>query len=67
MTTTGKRLMSTEDRIRELCARVVSESDETAERQTVEELQSALAEYMQSLQLKAARVVDKIYARQLEP
>lgn len=67
MTTTGKRLMSTEDRIRELCARVVSESDETAERQTVEELQSALAEYMQSLQLKAARVVDKICARQLEP
>lgn len=67
MTTTGKRLMSTEDRIRELCARVVPESDETAERQTVEELQSALAEYMQSLRLKAARVVDKVYARQLEP
>lgn len=59
--------MSTEDRIRELCARVVSESDETAVRQTVEELQSALADYMQSLRLKAARVMDKIYARQLEP
>jgi hypothetical protein len=58
--------MSTEDRIRELCARVVSESDETAARQTVEELQSALAEYMQSLRLKTARVVDKIYAP-LEP
>jgi hypothetical protein len=52
--------MSTEDRIRELCARVVSESDETAVTQTVEELQSALAEYMQSLRLKTARVVDKI-------
>jgi hypothetical protein len=59
--------MSTEDRIRELCARVVSESDETAVRQTVEELHSALAEYMQNLRLKAARVVDKIYARPLEP
>ena len=59
--------MSTEDRIRELCARVVSESDEMAVRQTAEELQSALAEYMQGLRLKAARVVDKIYARQLEP
>ena len=59
--------MSTEDRIRELCARVVSEHDETAARQTVEELQSALAEYMQSLRLKTARVVDKIYARPLEP
>jgi carboxylesterase type B len=59
--------MSTEDRIRELCARAVSESDETAVRQTVEELQSALAEYIQSLRLKTARVVDKIYARPLEP
>ena len=59
--------MSTEDRIRELCARVVSERDETAVTQTVEELQSALAEYMQSLRLKTARVVDKIYARPLEP
>jgi hypothetical protein len=59
--------MSTEDRIRELCARVVSESDETAVTQTVEELQSALAEYMQSLRLKTARVVDKIYARPVEP
>jgi hypothetical protein len=59
--------MSTEDRIRELCARVVSERDETAARQTVEELQSALAEYMQNLRLKAARVMDKICARPLEP
>jgi hypothetical protein len=59
--------MSTEDRIRELCARAVSESDETAVRQTVEELQSVLAEYIQSLRLKTARVVDKIYARPLEP
>ena len=59
--------MSTEDRIRELCARAVSKSDETAVRQTVEELQSALAEYVQSLRLKTARVVDKIYARPLEP
>jgi hypothetical protein len=58
--------MSTEDRIRELCARVVSERDETAVTQTVEELQIALAEYMQSLRLKTARVVDKIYAP-LEP
>jgi hypothetical protein len=58
--------MSTEDRIRELCARVVSESDETAVTQTVEELQSALAEYMQNLRLKTARVVDRIYAP-LEP
>jgi len=58
--------MLTEDRIRELCARVVSESDETAVRQTVEALQSARAEYMQGLRLKAARVVDKIYARHLE-
>jgi hypothetical protein len=58
--------MSTEDRIRELCARVVSESDETAVTQTVEELQSALAEYMQNLRLKTGRVVDKIYAP-LEP
>ena len=59
--------MSTEDRIRELCARVVSERDETAARQTMEELQSALAEYIQSLRLKTARVVDKIYARPPEP
>jgi len=33
----------------------------------MEELQSALAEYMQSLRLKTARVVDKIYARPPEP
>jgi hypothetical protein len=45
---------------------VVSENDETAVRQTLAELQSALAEYMQRLRLRAAGVADKIYALQLE-
>ena len=59
--------MSSEDRIRKLCARVVSETDETAVRQLVGELQSALAEYVKTLRGRAAVVADKIYALQLEP
>jgi hypothetical protein len=58
--------MSSEDRIRELCARVVSESEETVLTQTMAELQSALAEYMQNLRRTAAAVADRIYGLQLE-
>jgi hypothetical protein len=58
--------MSSEERIRELCARVVSESDETALIHSVRELQSALAEYMQNLRRTAAEAADKIFGLQLE-
>jgi hypothetical protein len=67
MVVPGERvLMSSEDRIRELCARVVSENNETALIDSVRELQSALAEYMRNLRRTAAGAADRIYALQLE-